>query len=78
MCQEQRAVRGIAVQRPKISEPFSSEDLTYGVSELRLMDQDPTTKYHRQRWGRPADCHMYRLDEGAEVGGRAIDDPLGG
>mgnify|MGYP003428559904 CR=1 FL=1 len=32
-----------AVQRPKISQPLSNEGLTYGVSQLRLVDQESTS-----------------------------------
>ena len=78
LCQEQCAVRGIAVQCPKISQPVSSEDLTYGVSQLWLMDQDSAAKHHGQRRRRPADCHLHRSDEVGEVGGGVIDDPPGG
>ena len=63
---------------PKISQPVSSEDLTYGVSQLWLMDQDSAAKHHRQRRRRPADCHLHRSDEVGEVGGGVIDDPPGG
>ena len=78
LCQEQRAVRGIAVQRSKISQPVSGESLPYSVSQLRLMDQDSAAQHDGQRWRRPTDCHVHRSDEVAEVRGCVVDDPPGG
>jgi hypothetical protein len=75
--EEQCAVRGIAIERSKISQAVSREG-AYGVLQLRLMDQHSAAKHDGQRWLRPADCHVHRSDEVAQVSGGGIDDPPGG
>ena len=57
---------------------MSSEGLTYGVSQLRLMDQDAAAEHNGAAVASADRVPHARSDEVAEVGGGAVDDPPGG